>query len=471
MKISRALLVTAGTCAFLLTFGSSQAGENYCTIEGPDIMTHKVADSFGSFDFDYYGQQDGIGGFAMATTSGNPGDMVCQWAQSGDGTKSPVIAQNIYRICDGRFEHIGMSWLKHSFCAVSETMCSCQSTNCSTLGIGCGDTYWAGLNADADAPRSEINASTGVYVYPFFQSPCGTSSLRGKLQIHANDRDPALNAGCHYYIEAQYVAPDSDPNWGPDEYDYDNQFNNVSYREIKFNSLSSTSPINATVVMESAINAWALEESAIVVQVLTPEDDGNVGLMHVAYLVTDNGDGTWHYEYVVHNQNSHRSAGSFSVPVADCVELTNVEFVDVDYHSCELVEGTDWTAERTDDSMSWFTTPYEEDEFGRAWGNALRWGTAYTFRFDANYPPNSGDAVLGLWRPGDGDELDVGIRGPIPDCEDDCLGDLNGDGTIDVNDVLALIAAWGTPDGDVNDDGTTDVNDLLMVLDVYGTDC
>ncbi len=44
--------------------------------------------------------------------------------------------------------------------------------------------------------------------------------------------------------------------------------------------------------------------------------------------------------------------------------------------------------------------------------------------------------------------------------------DINGDGVVDVLDLLAVLAAWGTddPDADVNDDGIVDVLDLLQVL-------
>ena len=475
MKISRAILTIACGTSLPLISALSTAGENYCDYDGPDIMTYKVADSFGSYDLDYYGQQDGIRGFAMATTSGNPGDMVAQWAESGDGTKSPVIAQNIYRISDSgsRFEQIGLSWLKHSFCAVSEAMCSCQSTNCDTLGIGCADTYWASLNADAEAPRSEINPTNGNYLYPFFQSPCGSSSMRGKLQVASDDLDPAQNSGSEYYIEGQYVSANTDDDWGPDEYDYNNQYNNVSWREVRFTSTTNSQPLGATQVMEPAIYGWAKNYGATVREVWTPEDDDFLGLMHVVYLVTDNGDGTWHYEYVVHNQNSHRSGGSFSVPVSDCVELTNIEFVDVDYHSCELVEEADWAVERANGMITWNTTPHDvDDATGFAFGNAVRWGTAYTFRFDADYPPSDANSVLGLWRPGpQGDQIDVGVMAPTPDCTGDCPGDLNGDGMVGVNDVLDLIAAWGGSDGDIDGDGSTNVNDLLLLIELYGNEC
>ena len=55
-------------------------------------------------------------------------------------------------------------------------------------------------------------------------------------------------------------------------------------------------------------------------------------------------------------------------------------------------------------------------------------------------------------------------------CPADCDGDINGDGEVGVDEVLAVIAAWGTDDADadVNDDGIVDTNDLLFVLSAWG---
>ena len=53
---------------------------------------------------------------------------------------------------------------------------------------------------------------------------------------------------------------------------------------------------------------------------------------------------------------------------------------------------------------------------------------------------------------------------------DTCPADIDGSGSVDVADVLAVIADWGDDDSDadVNDDGTVDVNDLLAVIGAWG---
>ena len=48
------------------------------------------------------------------------------------------------------------------------------------------------------------------------------------------------------------------------------------------------------------------------------------------------------------------------------------------------------------------------------------------------------------------------------------LGGGNGDGVVNVADLLAIIGAWGTPDGDITGDDMTDVSDLLVAIGVYG---
>ena len=54
----------------------------------------------------------------------------------------------------------------------------------------------------------------------------------------------------------------------------------------------------------------------------------------------------------------------------------------------------------------------------------------------------------------------------------ECTGDLNGSGEVDVNDLLELIAQWGSCSGfcsaDISGDGVVDVNDLLALIAAWG---
>jgi len=53
----------------------------------------------------------------------------------------------------------------------------------------------------------------------------------------------------------------------------------------------------------------------------------------------------------------------------------------------------------------------------------------------------------------------------------DLTGDVNGDGVVDVSDILIVIGEWGVCSGcssDVNNDGVVNVNDLLIVIANWG---
>ena len=74
----------------------------------------------------------------------------------------------------------------------------------------------------------------------------------------------------------------------------------------------------------------------------------------------------------------------------------------------------------------------------------------------------SGSAdISGSW-------TDLGNNSFDSDCE--CLGDGMPDGIVDIHDLLAMIAAFGTDDAawDFNDDGLVGVDDMLILIAAWG---
>ena len=73
-----------------------------------------------------------------------------------------------------------------------------------------------------------------------------------------------------------------------------------------------------------------------------------------------------------------------------------------------------------------------------------------------------------------GDYEDYGGNIVADECpEEDCVGDVNGDGFVNIQDLLGVIDQWGSCDdecsADFNVDGTVNIQDLLIVLDAWGT--
>jgi hypothetical protein len=83
------------------------------------------------------------------------------------------------------------------------------------------------------------------------------------------------------------------------------------------------------------------------------------------------------------------------------------------------------------------------------------------------------------WVEHDTCESGGGIPWPFSSCDevsdieecgpDTCDGDLNNNGSIDVDDLLILLAAYQiNADGDCNGDGDTDVDDVLYMINAWG---
>lgn len=422
----------------------------------------------------------GITAYSVGTISCNIGTQDLLWVSGTN--QHPVIAQNMFRLRNGRFEQVGMSWLKHGFTALTQNLCgTCNGHGGAVLGVGCSDPYSASLNGDQTrlGPRSEVNASTGVFPYPFGGPPASTT-IDKRLQVHDADIKPSLNSGALWFVDGHYVTAD-DAAAG-------NGLNNASYRRVTV-SESPTNQFNVALADSTqrtrpAIMAWKDHGLGAGVPdpdvLLTSVDVPNDGRFWVASKAIDLGGGTWHYEYAVQNLNSDRGAGSFRVPIPVGASVTNVGFHDVDYHSGEPYSLTDWAPSVGATTMTWATDAYATNVNA----NALRWGTLYNFRFDCNSTPRSSQATIGLFKPGGAATAAVLVNAPgdsdcnnngIADSQDvasgtsrDCNGnqfpdecellgnDCNGNGVPDECDVQS---------GDCNGNGVPDT------CDAVGHDC
>jgi len=427
-----------------------------------------------------------ITGYAIGTTScnvGTPGSTPEPWISGNN--QHPLVAQNMYRLklVDGapRFEQIGMSWLKHTFSTINNGICgTCSGATGQQLAVGCSDPYWSSLNGDQSdlGPRSEVNAFTGAYPYPYVNSWQQTGNAAFKrFSMYNRDLDPAQNAGARYFGEGHYISNN--------EAMLGNGINNASYREMLVGALNANGYdiqfTSTTQRQKPAIIAWRDVDPTVTLQQVNVPGEG---LLYVASKATDLGNGMWRYEYAVYNHNSHRSVGTFSVPVSAGVNVANVGFHDVDYHSGEPYTNTDWPGVRGASEVSWATAAYDPAFVAPAsipalqggHANALRWGTLYNFRFDADASPTTGAVTLGLWRPGTAGSVQASMPVPSVPPPPSCAGDANGDNNVDGADLSVLLSSFGGPasgpgQGDFNNDGQCDGADLSVLLGQFGTTC
>jgi len=440
--------------------------DNLCDVaeESPDIIVGDITNPR------RWGESGGITAYSFRSDACNLGTCQADWINDSD--RHPVIAQNLFRLRDGRFEQVGQAWLKHGFATVQETTCSvdCTPSDNQHLGVNCSDAYTSSLNGYQPrmGPKFEVDPVTGVFPWPPFDyGNSGPSVISKRLQVHNLDVDPALNTGATYFVEIQYVARDDSAGG--------NQHNNASYRKA---AVVAPQPgvFDITLLDETqrdlpAIEAWRAADPGV--RLSTVDADGR---FYVGARVTDLGNGRWRYEYAIQNLNSHEAARSFTVPIAAAAQITNIGFHDVDYHSGEPFDGTNWPGvyDAMADTLSWTTATFQQNPNA----NALRWGTLYNFRFDADYPPATAAAVIGLFRGGLGYNQVVATTlaphactpvaseelGCADDIDDDCDGladcadfdcctvaacedgiDSDGDlvGECDCNDADATV--WSTP--------------------------
>jgi hypothetical protein len=364
-------------------------------------------------------------GLGVATTSCNIGDQPVNFHALPE-TDHPFFPMNLYRMSGGadntqRFEQIGQSWVKHAFGAdeLDECNVGCDTSNCITfsqLCPGCADPYLADENGwyQLLGSRAWVNPFTG-----FFQSNPDPTNHTGhndigashRIRVNVSDLNTTLNQGATYFAEAAY--------WTPQEYQWCqahpgqcNMYNNASHRQFLVSGTTNFSftPTGVTGRMQPAIMAWT---GATVTQ--QDPDPGNDGIWFMGYKVINPSPGVYHYEYALYNQNLDRSIQSFSVPLSAGVNVSNIGFhappqepgwANDNIPGGQGYSSVPWNVTQNASSITWNTETFAQNQAA----NAIRFGTLYNFRFDADQPPQSANATVGFFKTGS--PMTVGIQAP-----------------------------------------------------------
>jgi flagellar hook capping protein FlgD len=349
------------------------------------------------------------GGFvavSMSTTACNLGNADVPW-RAPMREDHPLIHMALYRLFDGRFEQIGVSWLKHGFYALANEECTpCQGASSGNfLRAGCSDTYGVGNNSDRGllGPRREVNAYAGTWECTGSHFAGGVPDCRrrhggtghGPLDHRLVVADADLgNTAATYFYEACYVVQgDKNPsnNWG-------SRSCVTSWNGSVWNF--SVSGADNPLLPGPALTRWG--ERATYVDV-APGD----GQALLAVQTTDLGAGTCRYEYALLNVTSDRQIRFFSLPILGVQNLTNIGF-----HDSDSDPTNDWQVTVDNGTIAWQTETYAQNPNA----HALEFGLLYNFRFDAYTPagpPTDLNSTLGLFKPGLGTVVAAATRGPL----------------------------------------------------------
>lgn len=337
---------------------------------------------------------------SMSTTSCNVGAVDVPWLAPME-EDHPLIHMALYRLMNGRFEQIGVSWMKHGFFALSNPGCIGPCVNPSDgsyLAISCNDTYGVSNNQDRNylGPRDEVNPFTGRWTCSgsHFSGGVADCSRRhgsgghGVLdhRLVVNDADLA-NAGATYYYEGWYIVRGDE-----------NLPNNWASRActMSWNGTAwvfSTPSGGNAIRPDAALTRWGDQSTLFNVAA----DDGEALL---AVTTTDLGGGIYHYEYALLNQTSDRQVSSFSIPVEGVAGITNIGF-----HDHDGTGANDWVGTVKSGRLVWEMQADPNAE-------TVEFGYMVNFRFDAAAAPADLDATLGLFKPGIGSEVTAPTRGP-----------------------------------------------------------
>lgn len=441
----------------------------------PDLVCSEItsATSFGT-------NGAGLVAYSFGTTICNEGGQAASWMPSTN--EHPLISQTLYKLKDHRFSQIGIGFVRHTTIPLQGNACSlgCMPGSVFELGAGCSDVSSSAINGSQAmmGPRTEVNALTGHYPYPFTSINQTGDAVYKRLQVELADvSDPdAL-----YFVETQIV--------GIDESGFDAVVNNCAYRQVTFTPGSATATLVGPTYSGPAIYAWRDHGNGIGV----PDEDVMISwrelddaqeYVFLGSKATELGLNHWLYDYGVYNMNGNRGVGGFFVNLCDGKsQLIETQFQSPSYHDDldEQILNQSWDVNHDPTStVSWTVEEYEQDPYA----NAIRWGTMYSFAFEVQNQrgPSQGE-LAGIAPFGPGEISDVAQYGvpswSPPHCDTVCRPDLAGnpdgtpDGQLNFSDLSAFLQLYASQDStaDFLVDGQFNFLDMSAYLQAYAAGC
>ncbi|MEQ8766167.1 MAG: hypothetical protein RL885_19780, partial [Planctomycetota bacterium] len=323
---------------------------------------------------------NGVNGLSMSTTICNVGTKDAEWFAPMD-TRHPMIVMNVFRIEEGRFEHIGVSGVKHGFFATNQSCGPCDHPGTSSLlGPNCSDTYGVGNNGDRNwlGPRSEVSAFKGTWQCEgsFFSGgkpDCqrrNNGDVDGPVELRIAVLDQDLNRpGATFLYEAYYI-----------DHEDDLRANNIVHKFVRptFRSTDQTWRFtdDSGLIGGPAIRSFGEKQSLAM-----PLDIGDV---HMSVQTTELPNGNYRYDYAVFNFDLDPGLKHLSIPVRGAGVRA------FGFHDTDQDAGNDWTASIENGVLSWTSPPKPNL-------NLLTYATAFSFWIEAEAAPEDVQVDLGVY--------------------------------------------------------------------------
>ena len=419
-----------------------------CLAADPELVSHDLNTFVG------YPTVAGERSFSAGAMWCNLGDANAAW-ESGTN-QHPITVLNLYRVEGGALVQLGASWATHQICALQLSGCA----TCTPAGSGCAPALGVGCSTSSTgsalglqvnmSKRSDADAATGAFLFPFSNPPVVTT-LDRRCRAAIAEIDPASHASATFFFELEVLHPSAG----------DANARCVTRALSTASMLGTPLPNGAAHEATPAIDLWAQLVPDVTRSTIDLPDDGRVLVGSRAAALPD---GTWRYDYAIQNLDSSDAVRSLSVPLGSGVDAASPAFRAPLAHSGEITSNDPWTVEADAVHIAWSTPPAAVNPNG----NAVRWGTTYSYSFVSHRPPLAGSAALGLFHSDATVAVSAVVPSPLPTGP---LGDLDGDGSVGAADLSILLGQWGacpvSCPADLDGSGAVDSADLAMVLGAW----